>query len=48
MEDQRVLNLGSSNPLLDDVQQALLWQALQEPPDVLLGYTLFHPTYSYA
>ena len=30
--DQRVLNQGSSKPLLDDVQQALLWQALQEPP----------------
>lgn len=30
--DQRSLNQGSSEPLLDDVQQALLWQALQEPP----------------
>ena len=30
--DQRVLNQGSSKPLLDDVQQAQLWQALQEPP----------------
>jgi transposase len=30
--DQRVFNQGSSKPLLDDVQQALLWQALQEPP----------------
>jgi len=33
--DQRSSNQGSSEPLLDDVQQALLWQALQEPP--LLG-----------
>lgn len=30
--DQRILNQGSSKSLLDDVQQALLWQALQEPP----------------
>ncbi len=30
--DQRILNQGSSKALLDDVQQALLWQALQEPP----------------
>jgi hypothetical protein len=28
--DQRSSNQGSSKPLLDDVQQALLWQALQE------------------
>lgn len=32
--DQRLLNQGSSKPLLDDIQQALLWQALQEPPSV--------------
>ena len=32
MGDQRVSNQGSSKPLLDDVQQAQLWQALQEPP----------------
>jgi len=30
--DQRSSNQGSSKPLLDEVQQALLWQALQEPP----------------
>jgi transposase len=30
--DQRILNQGSSKSLLDDVQQALLWQALQESP----------------
>lgn len=30
--DQRISNKGSSEPLLDDVQQALLWQALQEAP----------------
>lgn len=30
--DQRHSNQGSSQPLLDDVQQALLWQVLQEPP----------------
>jgi len=30
--DQRTSNRGSSEPLLDDVQQALLWQALQEAP----------------
>jgi transposase len=30
--DQRMSNQGSSEPLLDDVQQALLWQALQEAP----------------
>ncbi len=29
---QRASNIGSSEPLLDDIQQALLWQALQEPP----------------
>lgn len=28
--DQRTSNQGSSKPLLDDVQQALLWQALQQ------------------
>ena len=30
--DQRMSNQGSSKPLLDDVQQALLWQTLQEAP----------------
>jgi len=30
--DQRSSNQGSSEPLLDDVQQALLWQALALPP----------------
>lgn len=30
--DQRKSNQGSSEPLLDDVQQALLWQALALPP----------------
>jgi transposase len=30
--DQRRSNTGSSEPLLNDVQQALLWQALQQPP----------------
>lgn len=30
--DQRRSNQGSSKPLLDDVQQALLWQALALPP----------------
>lgn len=30
--DQRTSNRGSSERLLDDVQQALLWQALQEAP----------------
>ena len=32
LADQRILNQGSSKPLLDDVQQALLSQALQEAP----------------
>ncbi|WP_226889455.1 hypothetical protein [Nostoc sp. MG11] len=30
--DQRNQNQGGIEPLLDDVQQAYLWQALQEPP----------------
>jgi transposase len=30
--DHRHENTGSSKPLLDDMQQALLWQALREPP----------------
>ena len=30
--DQRHQNQGGIEPLLDDVQQAYLWQALQEPP----------------
>jgi transposase len=30
--DHRHDNTGSSQPLLDDVQQALLWQALDQPP----------------
>ncbi len=30
--DQRNHNQGGIEPLLDDVQQAYLWQALQEPP----------------
>ncbi len=33
--DQRISNQGSSEPLLDDVQQALLWQALQEAPRLM-------------
>ena len=32
LPDQRISNQGSSEPLLDDVQQKLLWQALQEAP----------------
>ncbi|MEH2079989.1 MAG: helix-turn-helix domain-containing protein [Nostoc sp.] len=31
LADQRILNQGSSKPLLDDIQQAQLWQAVQEP-----------------
>ena len=31
--DHRHHNRGSSEPLLDDVQQAHLWQALQAPPE---------------
>jgi transposase len=30
--DHRHQNLGSNKPLLDEVQIAYLWQALQEPP----------------
>ena len=30
--DHRHQNPGGSEPLLDDVQQAYLWQALQSPP----------------
>ncbi len=30
--DHRHQNAGGSEPLLDDVQQAYLWQALQSPP----------------